>query len=188
MLAGRVFWLFLIACGPKQPPEGSVSVDREVPAAPIPMPTVAGNPMPYGAALPFEVASTEAEKSLVEGEEVVLGMDRWPAATDPASSKKRALDLVASSERAIELFRLAAQQDDLADIAACRTADALRLASLGILETQDPVPGADASAALREAAQPLIDQARTAYTSVLNSPDARWSGHAKWGLGELEEL
>ena len=115
-------------------------------------------------------------------------MDRWPAATDPATSKKRAMDLVGESERALELFGTAASQHDLGDIAACRTADALRLAATAVLETRDPVPGADATVLLEEAAEPLITQATAAYTSVLASPDDRWSGHARWGLGELEEL
>ena len=179
-------WLLLIACGPKQPPEGSSELAREIPTAPVPMPTVAGNPMPYGVH-PFEVAETASEKALVAGETIVAGMDMWPAATDPATSKKRAMDLVGESERALVELRTAASQHDLADVAACRTGDALRIAATAVLETAPPVEGAE-DPLLREAAQPLIDQARAAYTSVLEAPDPRWSGHAQWGLGELEAL
>jgi len=182
-----MFWLVLIACGPKKPPADAVEMEREVPTAPLPMPTVAGNPLPYGTAHPFELAQTDAELALVRAEEIVLGMDRWPAAADAATSKMRAMNLVGESERALVELRLAASQHDLADIAACRTGDALRLAAAAVLETAPPVDGA-VDPLLREAAQPLIDQATSAYSSVLHGADARWEGHARWGLGELEEL
>lgn len=185
-------WLLLaLGCPPKTPPEGSVEMTPPADLPPVEMPNVAGNPLPYGTAYPFEAASTETEQALVRADELLAGMKAWPTSDQPAGMKKRAVDIGGEGEKALAELAVVATDPDLAGIGMCRTGDVWRLTAEAMSEVPPPVPGAMGyQTELDLATAPIWGHARAAYLMALEVEglDPRWNSHALWGLGKIEEV
>ncbi|MCP4805463.1 MAG: hypothetical protein GY884_08950 [Proteobacteria bacterium] len=185
-------WLILsLGCPPKTPPEGSVPMEPPMERPMVEMPNVAGNPLPFGTAYPFDAPATDTQQALVRADELLAGMKAWPMSDSAAGMKKRAVDIGLEGERALAELEVVGSDANLAGIGLCRAGDAWRLMAEAMADVPPPVPGAMGyQTELDAATAPIWGHSRAAYLMALEIEglDDRWNSHALWGLGKIEEL